>query len=242
MKYYRIKNWQEFQHYKDRNPPWIKLHRALLDDYEFGSLPDMSKAHLMLLWLFASQCGGRVPDDPKFLQAKLSLDKQPDLQLLERYGFLIPEQVASKTLAERKQDDSEALAFARSREERREETEENARRFGRFWSFYPRKVSKPDALKAWQKLNLTFDQFEALMARLEQWKASERWGGENGRFIPHPATWLNKRNFEDDVPGAALRLASAPALGDCPCGSAATMKVGGQPRCAAHARGLAEAA
>jgi hypothetical protein len=35
-----IKNWSEFQHYKDRNPPWIKLHRALLDDYAFAALPD----------------------------------------------------------------------------------------------------------------------------------------------------------------------------------------------------------
>jgi len=26
----RVKNWGKFQHYKDRNPPWIKLHRGLL--------------------------------------------------------------------------------------------------------------------------------------------------------------------------------------------------------------------
>ena len=28
-----IKNWGEFQHYKKRNPPWIKLHKKLLDDF-----------------------------------------------------------------------------------------------------------------------------------------------------------------------------------------------------------------
>ena len=26
------KNWSQFQHYKGRRPPWIKLHRALLDE------------------------------------------------------------------------------------------------------------------------------------------------------------------------------------------------------------------
>ena len=35
---FSVKNWDEFQHYKDRNPPWIKLHNHLLDDYEFEML------------------------------------------------------------------------------------------------------------------------------------------------------------------------------------------------------------
>lgn len=99
MTYLAIKNWSEFQHYKDRNPPWIKLHRTLLDDYEFGCLQDASKLHLILIWLFASQCEGRVPDDPVFLQKKLGLTTKPDLKTLVDHGFLIPEQSASTTLA-----------------------------------------------------------------------------------------------------------------------------------------------
>ena len=104
MIYLRVKNWDEFQHYKDRNPPWIKLHRCLLDDYEFSCLQDASKAHLMLIWLFASQSDGRIPSDPKFLKSKLGLDKEPDLKTLVDQGFLISEQNASvdasKTLAD----------------------------------------------------------------------------------------------------------------------------------------------
>src|SRR5690606_19747530 len=34
--YLTVKNFERFQHYKDRNPPWIKLYNDLLDDYEFG--------------------------------------------------------------------------------------------------------------------------------------------------------------------------------------------------------------
>jgi hypothetical protein len=30
----RIKNWAQFQHFKDRKPPWVKLYRDLLDDME----------------------------------------------------------------------------------------------------------------------------------------------------------------------------------------------------------------
>jgi hypothetical protein len=49
------KNWTTFQHYKDRNPPWIKLHRDLLIDKEFMRLPLASKALAPLLWLLASE-------------------------------------------------------------------------------------------------------------------------------------------------------------------------------------------
>ena len=31
---YRVKNWSKFQHYKNRNPPWIRLHVEILDDYK----------------------------------------------------------------------------------------------------------------------------------------------------------------------------------------------------------------
>jgi sarcosine oxidase delta subunit len=49
------KNWVKFQHYKDRCPPWIKLHRDLLNDRIFASLPIASKALAPLLWLLASE-------------------------------------------------------------------------------------------------------------------------------------------------------------------------------------------
>lgn len=48
------KNWSSFQHYKHRSPPWIKLHRSILDDYEFHCLPVASRALAPLLWLLAS--------------------------------------------------------------------------------------------------------------------------------------------------------------------------------------------
>lgn len=49
------KNWPTFQHYKDRSPPWIKLHKGLLDDYEFQCLPVASRALAPMIWLLASE-------------------------------------------------------------------------------------------------------------------------------------------------------------------------------------------
>jgi hypothetical protein len=83
-----VKNWNTFQHYGKRNPPWIKLHRAILDDYAFCALPDVAKGHLMLLWLYASQNNGSVPHDIPFLERKLSIANL-DIDLLIQQGFLI---------------------------------------------------------------------------------------------------------------------------------------------------------
>lgn len=51
-------NWHGFQHYKDRRPPWIKLHHSLLDDMDFMCLPVASRALAPCLWLIASEYDG----------------------------------------------------------------------------------------------------------------------------------------------------------------------------------------
>lgn len=90
-----VKNWNTFQHYAKRNPPWIKLHRAILDDYAFCSLPDTSKGHLMLLWLFASQNNGMVPYDVPFLERKLFITGL-DLDRLIEARFLNDTELAQR--------------------------------------------------------------------------------------------------------------------------------------------------
>lgn len=49
------KNWKSFQHYKDRAPAWIKLHKGLLTDFTFSRLPLASRALAPMLWLLASE-------------------------------------------------------------------------------------------------------------------------------------------------------------------------------------------
>ena len=89
VEFYLCKNWEQFQHYKRRNPPWIKLHRALLDDYNFSSLPENSRLHLILLWLYASQNNGKIPNNIKYLERKIDC-LNLDIDILVSSGFLIP--------------------------------------------------------------------------------------------------------------------------------------------------------
>lgn len=84
-----VKNFERYQHYKDRTPPWIKLYNDLLDDYEFSVLPDASKAHLMLIWLLASRSQNQIPYDARWIANKIGATEPVDLDVLLKSGFLI---------------------------------------------------------------------------------------------------------------------------------------------------------
>lgn len=118
IKYLSVCNWDKFQHYKKRNPPWIKLHCELLANYEFNCLQDASKSHLMLIWLMASQCDNKIPNDPTWLQRKLGTEKKPDINLLIEKGFL-------EYVAECLQDASNTLSTCISQTEAEAEAEES---------------------------------------------------------------------------------------------------------------------
>jgi uncharacterized protein YdaU (DUF1376 family) len=65
--------------------------------------------------------------------------------------------------------------------------------FDRFWVLYPKRVAKQDALAAWRKLQPDTDMLELMCIALQ--KAT--WPSDR-KFIPHPATWLNGRRWEDE--------------------------------------------
>ena len=101
---YRIKNWERFQHYKDRKPPWIKLHRSFHDDYASMSLALPEQALLMHMWIFASESNnGEILLTNDEIAWKLHISITEFEQLLKPLisrGFIQPcKQRASKPLA-----------------------------------------------------------------------------------------------------------------------------------------------
>lgn len=76
--------------------------------------------------------------------------------------------------------------------------ERKAALFDAFWEQYPRKVGKGDARKSWDKLELTEDLSDRIFHALQKQKTWEQWQRDGGRFIPHPATWLNQQRWEDE--------------------------------------------
>lgn len=69
-----------------------------------------------------------------------------------------------------------------------------------FYSAYPKKRARGNAERAWKKLNPDADLQGIILTTLEKQKRSEDWRKDGGKFIPYPATWLNGRRWEDEIP------------------------------------------
>lgn len=66
--------------------------------------------------------------------------------------------------------------------------------FDAFWAAYPRKVAKAAAVRAWSK---QAPNLPIVLAALEWQSKSAGWQKDGGQFIPHPASWLNGKRWED---------------------------------------------
>ena len=71
-------------------------------------------------------------------------------------------------------------------------------RFTRFWAVYPNKKGKDEARKAWQKRNPSDALTDLIIAAVARQQTWPEWTKDGGRFIPHPATWLNRGSWDDE--------------------------------------------
>lgn len=69
--------------------------------------------------------------------------------------------------------------------------------FARFWTLYPRRVSKKDAETAWSKLTpeQEFAALESLPVHVRYWKAS----GTQTEYLPYPASWIRGERWTDEL-------------------------------------------
>ena len=69
--------------------------------------------------------------------------------------------------------------------------------FDRFYSLYPRKVQKERAKKAFKKLSEKVKQIaiDKLQLHIDMWAKNDT----KAEFIPHPASWINAKSWEDEI-------------------------------------------
>mgnify|MGYP001592758920 CR=1 FL=1 len=204
MQYIHIINWQKYQHYKNRRPPWIKLYSKLLRKYEFLCLQDDSKLLLIFLWLLAStieQDDPLIPSDVSYLKQQLPLKGKINLQPLVQQGFI-------ELIAGCKQNDSNLPQIEApytetetETEKKRKETELRKEEFEKeFWPNVPVKIGKGDARDAYVKARKKTSKDE-ILAGLPKYKDYEAGRSKQVDYRPlHPATWLNQERWTDVVP------------------------------------------
>lgn len=212
------KNWREFQHYSNRNPPWIRLHRKLLDNKDFHRLPTASKALAPMLWLLASESlDGVIKADSDDLAFRLRLSEKDVLLALRpliESGFFDVVQDDSGVLAACQQSGTKSCSETLQRQSITE-TDASAFRpgdgFAEFYALYPRKVKPKDAEKAWNSLKPDAELRATIARAVEAQKQTPQWQKDGGQFIPYPATWLRAEEWKN-VLTVDVATTSPPAL------------------------------
>ena len=97
--YFRVAKLGDYQHYKDRRPAWVKLHRHVLESYDFGRLQDASKWLALGCILLASESENRIPWDEEWIARRLQMTTKPNLNDLLSGGFIELCDPASNLLA-----------------------------------------------------------------------------------------------------------------------------------------------
>ena len=82
--------------------------------------------------------------------------------------------------------------------------------FESFWEAYPRKVSKPLAEIAWRGVPVNTGIYNRILDAVERYKKTRQWQDES--FIPYPATFLQDRRWEDDIPAPVKKNAQGGAM------------------------------
>lgn len=233
------RNWSDLQHYKDRCPPWVKLPRSLLDDFEFHCLPVASKALAPLLWLLASEnLQGHIDADHEKIAFRLRMSVQEVVDaitpLIDK-GFFILVQNASKPLALHKRNaipetetetektlsapavaDAAKASYRTKRGRQLQGTQLEA--FERFWKTFAYAKGRAEAADAWLDLKPGDELLLAILAGAER-EARARPALLAAKRTPKMAQgWLSGRRWEDGAapfPGntrGGLPVDDAPTL------------------------------
>lgn len=71
--------------------------------------------------------------------------------------------------------------------------------FERFWNAYPKRIAKSAARIAWDRIKPNEALVEKILAAIEFQRSKPQWQREGGQYIPYPATWLHRHQWEDDI-------------------------------------------
>lgn len=197
-----VKNWREHQHYGKRRPPWIKLHRAMLEDYAVAQLPDSAKAHLVGIWLLAAGEDGRIPDDPAWVAKKINATAPVDLNRFISAGLLTLADDASKG-GESALSPDRVETETEAEKETEKETEKNrdALAFAELWAAYPRRQgdSKAGALRTFLARRREGTPAREMIDGAKRYAAYCRREKTDPKYIKMAATFLGPgRHWESD--------------------------------------------
>lgn len=108
----------------------------------------------------------------------------------------IPTETPTKTLPLNNTKDIDKDIIYSSPKEKETKAKYHSDWFDRFWALYPKKKSKKDAIKAWDKLKPSLELCKVMDAALRKQMTWKQW--QDPQFIPLPGTWIRGENWNDE--------------------------------------------
>ena len=88
QKFIRVVNWERFQHYKHRNPPWIKLYVEMLSSRTWVTLDDSNRVLAFAVLMLAARHENKIPLDPAYIRRVAYLNTDPNFAGLLETNFV----------------------------------------------------------------------------------------------------------------------------------------------------------
>lgn len=177
---------------------------ALIDLDDIAGIPGFGEAMRAVGWVEEAGDNGLI--FPNFLEfntpdserKKPKSDAERAREYRERKKLKEAQEAASRTSRNVTENHGE-----KRREEKRKTSPQTPQggleRFDEFWEAYPRKTGKENARKAWAKIKPDDSLVNEILNAVRSQARTDQWQRDGGQYIPHPATWLNGKRWEDEV-------------------------------------------
>jgi hypothetical protein len=209
--YLSVNNWQKYQPKLKNGKPrrdWIRIDTNLEDDPAFMRLTFFVRSVLIGIWRLKGRTGNNPPNDPVYIARALSIEGESRHNMGRALGELV---VSGFLVLSNQQIEVESALQDRTGQDKTIQEKEqkhvpkepapasfgHLNGFSSFWTAYPKKKAKGDALKAWNKIRPSEELKARILAAVETQKQSHDWKKNNGQYIPYPASWLNAGQWDD---------------------------------------------
>lgn len=216
MDYISIVNWEKFQAMKHRNPPWIRLHYSLFDNYEFSRLTDNEKLTLMFLWMLASKLDNKITADLDWLKKKMGVGYKIKLDNLVSQGFIevctnVSESIQVNTNVTTEQYSTvqsstvQSSTGVKSNSQKKLKQELIEKRFEEFWNVFNYKDGKAPAFRSWKKIAMDQELFQQILTGAKATAQARPKLIKLGRTPKMAQGWLTDNRWEDEVTSGATQ-------------------------------------
>lgn len=215
---YRVREWEKFKHFKDRNAPWVKLNKDLLNNKDWFELSAETAKVLVMLWLVASEDPEREGNLPELgeLAFRLRMEEAEVRKSMDKLGKWLEQTDAGKevTVPEMLHNDNKEITQKRQihitddtvpnkatgmpSHKKVNGRYEYSEDFEKFWILYPKNQHKNIASRIFEEIVVTVPATE-IVAGLQRQLASSHFI-EDPKHFTNAENWLEQRRWEKQSP------------------------------------------